>query len=262
MDKTLLKGLAILEIIAKSEEGSKSITDLANATGLPRSNVHRVLQTLAHAGYLTQNPETGLYEGNTRLFELGVQQLSRLNVRNIAPSYMRMLVEQTGETTHLSILQGIDVVYIDEVPGPHPVRTHTVVGDRAPAYAVATGKALLSQQPREYLQAFEGSFKSHTKSTLASIRALSKDLDKCLRQGYAINRGEWRESVAGIAAPIFNRNGQAVAAIGISAPLERLTTSTAAKIGPIVKDAAMAISVRLGYRNELIQSEFGASSTR
>jgi len=262
MDKTLLKGLMILEIIAKSDQGAKSISELANETGLTRSNVHRVLQTLAHAGYLTQHPETGLYEGNTHLFELGVQQISRLDVRRIAPPYMRTLVEQTGETTHLSILQGIDVVYIDEVPGPQPVRTHTVVGDRAPAYAVATGKALLSQRPFSYVEAYADALRPHTRATRHSLGPLARELEKCARQGYAVNRGEWRESVAGVASPVFGRDGSAIAAIGISAPTDRLTTATAARVGPIVREAALAISARLGYRSAEIQPASGASSVR
>jgi DNA-binding IclR family transcriptional regulator len=260
MDKTLLKGLSVLEIIATAEDGTRSITDLANLTGLTRSNVHRVLQTLTYAGYLTQDAKTGLYEGNTKLFELGVKQLARLDVRNIAPLHMRMLVEKTGETAHLAILQGIDVVYIDEISGPHPVRTHTVIGDRAPAYAVATGKALLSEQPRNYLEAYKSGFKSHTKATM-SFRAIGKELDKYAKQGWAVNRGEWRDSVAGVASPIFNRNGIAVAAVGISAPMERLTLATTIKIGPIVKEIAQAISFRLGYRSDRIHFESADSST-
>jgi len=262
MDKTLLKGLMILEIITKSDHGAMSISELANETGLTRSNVHRVLQTLAYAGYLTQHPETGLYESNTRLFELGVQQISRLDVRRIAPPYMRKLVEQLGETSHLSILQGMDVVYIDEVPGPHPVRTHTVVGDRAPAYAVATGKALLSQRPMSYVEAYADTLKPHTRATNWTMQALARELENTARQGYAVNCGEWRESVAGVAAPIFGRDGSAIAAIGISAPVDRLTAATATRIGPIVRNAAESISARLGYSSAEIQPASTASSIR
>jgi IclR family transcriptional regulator, KDG regulon repressor len=154
MDKTLLKGLAVLEAVAEHQGRPKTIEELAQQMNLTRSNVHRTLQTLAHARYVAKDEETGSYYTTMKLFELGGKQLQRFDVRRFAPPFMRQLAEETGETVHLSILERMEVVYIDKIDSPQPVRAYTAIGGHAPAHAVATGKALLAQQPDGYVERY------------------------------------------------------------------------------------------------------------
>lgn len=248
MDKTLLKGLAVLEAVAEHDGRPRTIDELAAVVGLTRSNVHRTLQTLAHAGYVAKDENTGNYRSTLRLFELGARQLSQFDVRKYAPSLMRSLAQETGETVHLSVLEGIDVIYIDKIDSPQPIRSYTAVGGRAPAYAVATGKALLAYQPDGYLERYEHALIRHTPATITSLDALKEDLAKATRAGYAINRGEWRESVGGVAAPVLNGMGEVVAALGISGPLERLSEEKMQQLAPLVQKHAAALSQAMGYR--------------
>jgi DNA-binding IclR family transcriptional regulator len=248
MDKTLLKGLAVLEAVAEKDGQPRTIDELSAHLGLTRSNVHRTLQTLAHAGYLTKDETSGNYRSTLRLFELGAKQLAQFDVRKYAPPFMRSLAEQTGETVHLSVLEGIDVVYIDKIDSLQPVRSYTVVGGRAPAYAVATGKAMLAFQPEGYVDRYKYLLVRHTPATLASLPVLKEELAKIVRVGYAVNRGEWRESVGGVAAVIFNGMDQIVAALGISGPLERLNLARMNDLAPLVTQRAAEMSHAMGYR--------------
>jgi IclR family transcriptional regulator, KDG regulon repressor len=248
MDKTLLKGLMLLEALADQNGRPVTIPVLAEQVGLTKSNTHRTLQTLAHAGYATRDEATGNYRSTFKLFELGAKQMAQIDVRQFAGSHMRALVDLTQETVHLSILDGASVVYVDKIESAQPVRAYSVLGGHAPAYCVATGKSLLAHQSQEFIARHLTELTAYTKATITDLQMLRAELARTAANGYAINRGEWRESVGGVAAPIFDAFGAAVAAIGISGPLERLNIKRMKELAPAVQDAALKISRAMGYR--------------
>ena len=247
MDKTLLKGLMVLEAVTDVDNPPRTIDALAARVGLTRSNTHRTLQTLIHAGYVIKDDEGGGYRGAVRLFELAARQLAQLDVRKLAAPYMRTLADQTGETVHLSVLDGFDVVYVDKIDSPQPIRAYSMIGGRAPAYAVATGKALLAYQSDGYVERYADQLQRHTPATIVTMPLLKDELRKVVRAGYAINRGEWREGVGGLAVALFNLD-QPVAAVGISGPLDRLSAARMKQLAPDVAACAQAISQGMGYR--------------
>ncbi|MEB2400343.1 MAG: IclR family transcriptional regulator [Alcaligenaceae bacterium] len=248
MDKTLLKGLTVLETISRLDGEVLTLDQIAAEVGLTRSNTHRTLQTLAHAGYVRRDPDTGAYRCTLKMFELGARQLAGMDARRLAPPFMRDLARETRETVHLSVLDGLDVVYVDKIDSAQPLLAYSTVGGRAPAYAVATGKALLAFQAPDYIEHYGNSVRKHTENTHISIPALKHELADIARIGYAINRGEWRQGIGGIAAPVFNGLDKVVAALGISGPLERLTNQKMAQFAPLVQQAARDLSAHMGYR--------------
>ncbi|OWT56147.1 IclR family transcriptional regulator [Candidimonas nitroreducens] len=261
MDKTLLKGLMVLEAVTDVEHPPRTVDELAAVVGLTRSNAHRTLQTLIHAGYIARDERGGGYRGTVRLFELGARQLAQLDIRKLATPLMQALADKTGETVHLSVLDGFDVVYIDKIDSPQPIRAYSMVGGRAPAYAVATGKALLAYQSDAYIDSYANALVAHTRATLTSLEALREDLKRVFKQGYAVNRGEWREGVGGVARVVFNNLEQPVAAVGISGPLDRLTAAQVKRFAPEVVGCATAMSHGLGYREDLQRSPGSGAAT-
>ncbi len=247
MDKTLLKGLRLFEIICAGQDQANTIDDLALAAGLTRSNTHRTLQTLVEAGYVEKNSDSAGYKPTLKVFELAAQRLARVDVRNIAIPYMRRVAQHTLETVHLSVLDQLDVIYIDKIDSPNPVRAYSIIGGRAPAYAVATGKAMLAFQDDEYLNRHAADLICHTEHTLTTLDALKEELANIARAGFAINRGEWRSNVGGIAAPIFDGHNKVIGALGISGPLDRLTIGNMKRWSPVVLAAARDISGQAGY---------------
>ncbi len=247
MDKTLLKGLKVIEALGQGAT-ARGVSDLAAELELTKSNAHRVLKTLESAGYVLHDAGTGRYRLSLKVWELGSRLVSRLDFKREAPEVMERLMLATRETVHLSILAGDEVVYVDKIDGPEPVRAYSAVGGRAPAYAVATGKVLLAYHPSDLVQQFANDLIPYTENTLKSADELYSELGRVRSQGYAVNNAEYRDSVSGIAAPIFALEGNVIAAIGISGPSMRFGASHVEHLAPHVVSAAKQISARLGYR--------------
>ncbi len=247
MNNTLIKGLGLLERLARADR-PLGVTEMAAAIGIGKSNAHRLLQALVALGYVARDERHGTYRATLRLWELGTALMGNLDLRRVAEPYMQRLLDRTRETVHLSALDGAEVVYLHKLDSPEPVRAYTQVGGRAPAHAVATGKALLAFQPEATLMALSQRLTRHTPHTLADPEAFLQEMARVRAQGYAINRGEWREAVAGIAAPILTPAGEAIGAIGVSGPIDRLRPSSWRRYTADVVEAARGVSDALAER--------------
>jgi IclR family KDG regulon transcriptional repressor len=225
MNNTLVKGLALLEVLAHSDR-PLGVTELAARIGLGKSNVHRLLQALVEQGYVRRDGDGGTYAASVRLWELGSAVLANLDLRQAAQAWMDWLLDRTRETVHLSMLDGDEVVYVHKLDSPEPVRAYTRIGGRAPAHCVATGKAMLAWIGDARLEALSRRLTGFTPRTIADPGEFLREMERVRQQGYAVNRGEWRESVGGIAAPVRDPSGRVVAAVGLSGPIERLRPST------------------------------------
>ncbi|HUH76618.1 MAG TPA: IclR family transcriptional regulator [Devosia sp.] len=251
MDKAFVKGLRLIEALAQSET-PRGVTDLATELSLTKSNVHRLLTTLQVHGYVRQVPVFSTYELTTKIWELGSQTIRRMGLLKIARPAMLKLAEKTTETVHLSILDDTEVVYVDKIESPHHIRAHTSVGSRAPAWAVATGKAMLAQMPDAYLERFDGQFHKFTETSKASLAELRQDLEVIRRDGYCeVYHGEWREGIAAVACAILDSSNKLVGAIGVSGPDSRLKRRQLQAFAPYVPEAARDISRSLGHSSDL-----------
>jgi DNA-binding IclR family transcriptional regulator len=247
MDKAFTKGLRLLETLALSER-PRGVTDIATELKLTKSNVHRLLTTLQALGYVRQIPQYSTYELTTKLWELGNNVIRRMDLVKVARPAMTKLAEITGETIHLSVLDDIDVIYVDKIESDQHIRAHTSVGSRAPAFAVATGKAMLAHLPDSYIERFRPHLKRYTNTTRTTIEDLRADIEQTRAQGYAsVLRGEWREGIAACACAILGRSGEVVGAIGMSGPDTRIKRKQIKQFSADVMEAASTISAALGY---------------
>ncbi len=247
MDKTFLKGLILLETLARSEQPC-GVTELAKELQLTKSNVHRLLQGLVHLGFARNIASTGRYELTMKLWELGSHVFGRLDVRHIADPFMKELAASTSETVHLSTLEGIEVLYLAKIDSPQPVRAYTTVGGRAPAQCVATGKAQLAWSDPNTLESVKIALARYTSKSIVLPEQLESELKRVRVQGFAVNLGEWREQVCGVAAPIRDGSGKIIAALGVSGPAERLKPKLMHNLAPDIVKACDRISSLLGYR--------------
>jgi len=245
MDSTVVKALSILETLAGSQT-PLGVTELATTLDLSKSNVHRLLQTLASRGYVAAGDHR--YAATTRVWELGAQVIGRLDVVRVAVQPMQRLVAQTDETAHLSILDlaACEVVSIHNVESSQPVRAYSRIGQRTPAHGVATGKALLSVQPREALLALPEVLPRFTPHTIYRRDDLLMVLEKTRRDGYSTNIGEWREQVGGAAAVVYGHSGSPLAALGLTVPVERMKPDVMARYIPLITATAAEISRLMG----------------
>lgn len=246
MDKTLAKGLSILELLVQ-EDAALGVTEIGKRLELSKSNAHRILQTLAALGYVVS--ADGRYALTSKLSILGSRVLDRLDVRRVAMPELERLAETTRETVHLSILDHEYAIYIEKIDSPQPIRAYSRIGGRAPAWCVATGKALLAFAPSGQVRALPAELPQSTARSIANLSDLLDELEQIRHRGYASNLGEWREDVGGIAAPIRDASGYAVAALGVSGPITRITAEFIAEIAPAVVTSAAAVSRQLGAVN-------------
>lgn len=254
MDGTLLKGLRLLETLAHSPK-PRGVSDLARELDLTRSNVHRTLQTLCAAGFVRVAEQKGNYECTFKLLELSSAIMERVDVVRCASVYMQRLSEATEETVHLAAPSGAEVVYLHKVEGPQPVRAYSSIGGRAPAQCVASGKALIAwRTERELDRDFVEPMPRYTPLTIGDRTTLAAEVARIRLDGYAVNRGEWRDSVGGVAAPVVNMFGEVQAAVGVSGPIERIQLRSTEMYHDAVREAAERISRDLGcldYRDAL-----------
>ena len=240
-----MKALRALEWICRHDSPA-GVTEMSLALGLGKSNVHRILTTLKTMGYV-YSLDDGRYAATLKTWELGCVVIERLDFKGLARPVMEALSDETLETVHLSIIDGLDVVYVDKVESNQPVRAYSRVGGRAPAYTVATGKALLAfQQDLEQMIPME--LEQYTSTTITDRDLLIQELANARNAGFAINRGEWREGIRGVAAPIRNERAEVIAAIGISGPESRLSLKKLNAFAPSVIESARKISLQLGHR--------------
>src|SRR6266850_7666497 len=130
------------------EEDELGITTLANRLRLAKSTVHRLAATLTGSGFLEQNSDTGKYRLGMALFELGALVRRRMDVANEGRPKLRELLEKTGETVQMGVVDHLSVLYVYEMESPHAIRMAAAVGGRAPLHCTAVGKCCSRISPR------------------------------------------------------------------------------------------------------------------
>ncbi|MBW3619565.1 MAG: IclR family transcriptional regulator [Actinobacteria bacterium] len=223
--RTLARGLALLTALGEHQDGA-TVSGLAEATGLDRAVLYRLLDTLTGEGFVTRDAESRRYRLGLSMLELGVRAAQGLEVRRLAGPPLRALSDETNETACLAVRDRDDLVVVEVIePGDRFVQVNYRIGFRHPLGTSAHGKALLAFLPEGQKDA-----------SLQAVR----------QRGVAYTRDELEQGASGVAAPVFDHTGKAVAAVGIVAPTARLPEPEA--IALRVLRSAREISERLGWR--------------
>jgi DNA-binding IclR family transcriptional regulator len=241
-DGAVGRAFSVLECLAFAREPLR-LSAVALELGLQKSTVHRILATLAGLGYVDQVKETGCYRATLKLWELGSGMILEHPVRRAAASFLQDLHRSTGETVSLTVLSGDDVLYLDKLLSPRAIRFTTRVGSRVPAALTAGGKALIAHAPdaRALIKRVSARLKRERE---IDVEALLRELAQVRKQGYATS--SYSPGVISIAAPVMGRDGQAAAAISVSAPTERVTAKKKSEIIERVLNACANMAERSG----------------
>jgi DNA-binding IclR family transcriptional regulator len=235
-----------LSILQFFDERSPELgaVEVAERLGVHRSTATRLLSALERQGLLELDPENGRYRLGLRLVSLAGFVLNRFPVRSLARDVLREVRDETEETAYLGLLDGRDVIYIDQASSPHVAVNIDWVGYRQPLTAGATGFLLLAFQPPEVIAelvrdaAGNGGPPVPSELELAAIR----------RDGYLVRTSPDSGGEAGVAAAVRDHLGTTIAALTVSAPRHRAGERLDAVILPAVLRAAARVSERLGYR--------------
>jgi DNA-binding IclR family transcriptional regulator len=250
--KSLERALHLLEIMAE-EKGEVELQELCKKTHINTTTLYRLLQTLQSRGFVEQNPSTGRYRLGLKLLQLGHAVTNQIELRGIALPFLEKLMEKTGETANLVILDEGEAVYIEKVESPASLRMFYRIGKQAPAHATGVGKVLLAALSSEKVTEIiknKGLCKL-TENTITSPEKLQEELEKIQENGFAIDNEECEVGAKCIAAPIRDYTNQVVAAISISGPNARLSEDRLNELAEVVKDTAYKISENIGYRGKI-----------
>jgi len=239
----------ILELVVRTHEGLP-LRELSAQLEAPKSSLLPLLRTLTARGYLEQGA-LGAYRLGPKAFELGMASPAHRAWPEIARPALRELMQRTGETVFLGSLggDGTVVVFLDKVESEQVIRYTAGVGDRRALHATSSGKVILAFLPaperERILRALP--LKRYTDRTVTSLPALRAALEEVRQTGVCVNLDELAVGAAGIAAPIFDRDGHVAGACAIGGPTDRVRP----RLKPLaaeVKATARAISALLGHR--------------
>jgi IclR family acetate operon transcriptional repressor len=167
----------------------------------------------------------------------------------VALPYLERLREWSGESVNLAIRDGQAVVYIERLFGSHSLGIRSELGKHAAVHSTALGKALLAFQSPEEIQRFVAAcpFTPVTSKTIVAPAAFLDELTRIRQSGFAVDEEENEIGGRCVAAPVFDAQGQAVAAVSISVPVPRLPTERVAEFGRMIQSTTLQISRDLGY---------------
>lgn len=246
--KSVDRALHLLEIMAE-EKREVELKELCKKTHINITTLYRLLWTLQNRGFIAQNPHTERYRLGLKLLQLGHAVIDQIELRKIALPFLEKLMEKTGETANLVVLDQGEAVYIDKVESPASLRMFFRIGRQAPAHATGVGRVLLAALPSEKVTEIiksKGLCKL-TENTITSPENLQKELERIRENGFAIDNEECEVGAKCIAAPIRDYTNQVVAAVSISGPSARLSEERLDDLVIVVKETASKISKEIGY---------------
>ena len=278
--QTVTNALRMLEVF--HNESEMGVSELARELGLHKNNAFRLLATLELAGYIQQTPATELYHLGPRCLELGRAFARSHTLMSQARPILEALANEVGETAHLGVLSGREVVHLDGVLPNQLVLTNLRVGNRVAAHCTAIGKALLAGEITNrsfrsrgaaadhgvaaaangatgdspidsrveadfFASELDGQLERYTDATLDDAAKLMDDLRVVQLRGYAVDLEEFAPGLRCVAAPIRDSSARVVAALSLSGPSNRLDEEALhGRAASAISAAASRLSSQLG----------------
>jgi DNA-binding IclR family transcriptional regulator len=240
------KAMQVLDLVAHAA-APPSFAELAQASGLPRATLHRLLGAWIALEMVASTTDRR-YRPGIHLLTLARHTWERLDVRSAAQAPMRHLNAATGETVQLAVLSGDAIVWVDKLESVNPLRLHSAIGGRGPVHCTAVGKAMLAflDPVAQRALLWRLDLVRHTPHTLTSRTRLTAELDDVRRAVVAFDREEHREGIHCVASPVLDHQGRVAGAISVTAPVSRVDARALRGFAPLVREAAAQTARALG----------------
>lgn len=250
--------LKIIEFLAVSS-GEVGISDICNALNINKNATSRVLDALSEQNWIyLSNAAQKKYRLTMKPFSVISKSVEENNVVKISKPYLEEMHNILGDSVYLGIRNGDKVLYMLHFDSVKDVRINGCIGGEYPLNCSAPGKVLLAYGERgETEKYFDGNISERTEKTVVTADAFFKEAEKIKANGYAVDNEEFAKGIVCIACPVFDSNGRAVAAVGISSLTIYDDTETLVNEKyPLIKDAALKISLSLGYNERRMLKAF------
>ena len=215
------RALLVLQALARAGARGMSLADLAAALDLNKSTVHRSLAALRFRGFVTQDPASGAYALGSAATQLSEDYFSDENLPVLLHGALVALCGVADELVHLGVLSGSQVVYLDKVEPERSVRVWSAVGRRSPAVTTALGRALLAYRGTDR-STLAGYVRAAGEHAAVDLDHAWEVLERARSRGYATEDQENEVGISCVAVPLL-RSGSAIAAVSVTAPVERMT---------------------------------------
>lgn len=241
-DKPTMRQFALLEALAKMDRFA-TLQTLVEETGLPKPTVHRMLQQLEMAGMVQRDGDGRQYTTGLRLRQLAETVLLNNTLHGARHLVLRRLVEEVGETCNLTAFNGSEVVYLDRVETPAPLRFYLQAGSVVPAHCSATGKLFLAQMTPSQRRRLLGqvSLERFTPKTITDMDAIEAEIAIVKRDGVGYDREEYLPGLICVAVLVPSTNRASNLGLAIQAPSMRLTPQRVDAAIPALQRAASAL---------------------
>ena len=245
------RAFALIEQLTKKR--ACGVTELALATGMTKTMVFRLLQTLQEIGILKKQ-KNDLYQLSMKLFSLGSHVLSELDIPVVAQSWMEQLSKECKETIHLAVREDDHIVYVHKIDTKYPMQLVSRVGQVTPIHSTAAGKVMLMHDSEEKIVDLlgEGPFFRCTDNTICDLSVFLKELENTRHNGFGVDNEEFENNIRSMAVPIRNYLNQIVAVLSVSIPTFRHDSNRDQDLLESMNKAASGISRGLG--NEPVHS--------
>lgn len=250
--QSLSRALSLLEAIGRSHDGL-TLTELAQTVGLPPSTVHRLLTTLQQARFVRFDLLTSLWQIGVQAFVVGNAFARSRDVLMMARPRMRRLMEESGETANLYVIDEGEAVCMGQVECRQMMRSIARPGGRVKMHCSGAGKAMLAWLPeREVGRILERhGLPRVAEKTLTTPKALKADLAQVRARGYALDDEEQAVGLRCVAAAILDEHGLPLASISASGPTARIPDHRLGLLGSMVAEAARSITAEAGGLSSL-----------
>lgn len=236
-----------LQLMEALLDGPVGATALAARLGVSKATAFRLARTLQSKGYVVQLDDSR-YTLGPRCLMLAAWAFGHIDIRREMRWAVEEIHERTGETVLLSVLAGRDSVCIDSIPSKHSVLSIASVGEVWPAHTSSSGLAFLADDPALLEMYLDQPLEGATKYTVVDPEQLRRMISQFRTQGYAVNRGYWRDGVSAVGAVVHDASGKAVAGLSVMMPDFRLQEEGVEDLGRLLVDVTERASARLGYR--------------
>jgi DNA-binding IclR family transcriptional regulator len=242
---SVLSALDVLECFVATEE--LGVTEVARRLGVAKSTAHRLLSTLCARGVVQRVPGSGHYRLGLHLWELGQLVQDRVPVRHLALPLLEELRLRTGQTAHLAIADGPDVVFVERIQALSGIALFGERQRRVPLHTTSAGKVLAAFNPETSRARLSAGFPRLTEHTIGSARLWQACLAEVSARGLAVSDSENLPGLASIAAPVIDTSGLAVAAVSVAGPSSAILDDLD-RHSRVVAITAARLSRRLGGR--------------
>ncbi|MHB8883582.1 MAG: IclR family transcriptional regulator domain-containing protein [Methylovirgula sp.] len=248
----LARGLAVIRAF-RAGRPTNTLTEIARAANLSPAVVRRCLHTLEALGYAGHSGRQFFLRPS--ILDLAAAYLDSINGETLGRDYLQEIVNASGASSSLSVLDGADIVYLAHVGAQRLLRLEASVGSRFPAYATSMGRVLLAGLPAQELDAYFATVELRrlTAHTLIDVDALRKRISEVREQGYACVADELAAGVISLAVPVNDRDGRVVAAINCSAHSAETTATDLRRHRPLLQETARRIALALPHFPALMQ---------